>query len=115
LGIACAYLEKKELGVDLPPEIGRSHWRRRLGQAILPIEDKWWTVTSLREAEDAATEIVNLLSKCALSEFAQFPTACDLYRYGKNGGGCGITEYQRKRIISVMADECEQNSKNLND
>jgi hypothetical protein len=54
------------------------HFTKRIGYYFDPGKDTWWTVSTPKEAQFAADEILNILRVGVLPEFAKLQTTNDL-------------------------------------
>jgi hypothetical protein len=98
--IASALISRLD-DTSLPIEHQR-HYTRRIGNYLEYNEDKWWTVDTEKNAENAASEICNIIKHKVIPNFDIIKSTNDLTRLWKNEGWIGITEDQRKRYLTIV-------------
>lgn len=84
------------------PEKHVRHFEKRVGSYLEGNGDKWWTVSTLTEAETAASEVVAILKDKVLPEFHSFRNENDLIDLWKNNQAPGLTDGQRKELLSLI-------------
>lgn len=85
------------------PRIPIAHWRERLGFLGPERRDMWWEPTDMREATEAASDIVKRMQLCAqpvLDGLADLKALTVLWESGRSAG---ITEKQRLRFLNELS------------
>jgi hypothetical protein len=86
---------------SLPIEHQR-HYDRRIGDYLEKSQDKWWTIDSQKSAEQAASDIAEIIIEMVIPNFNLLKSTNDLVALWRNGGRLGITEGQRKHYLSLL-------------
>ena len=86
---------------SLPIEHQR-HYNRRIGNYLEGNQDKWWIVDSKESAEQAASDITEIITETVIPNFNKLKSTNDLVALWRNGGCLGITEGQRKHYLSLL-------------
>jgi hypothetical protein len=79
----------------------KRHWRQRIGFFLDKPFDKWWTIHTAYEAEEAVKEICDIMSNKILPEFDKLKTTSDLVDLWKKDKCPGLTEFQRRKYLQV--------------
>ncbi len=84
------------------PEKWSRHYTRRIGNFLNNQSDKWWTIENDKEANDAASEIADIMVKRVLPTFDTLKTTNDLATLWKQNKCPGLTEHQRKEYLNLL-------------
>lgn len=98
--IASAIISKLD-DISLPIKHQR-HYNRRIGAYLEGNQDKWWSVDSQKSAEQAAYDIVEIITENVIPNFNNLKSTNDLVALWRNGGWIGISEGQRKYYLSLL-------------
>src|SRR5262245_19837344 len=98
LGIISLPLAKKQMEapteyypyeVEKKPSMSASHWNWRIGHILPERKDIWWDISTVEQAEIAATEISLAVTKYALPVMSQIQSTADLVALWETGGSPG--------------------------
>lgn len=84
------------------PDVWSAHWRERLGFLMPGHHDRWWEVSSDREAAAAALEIAQATKTFALQAFDTLSTVDALVALWRAGRSPGLTESVARRYLDIL-------------
>jgi Domain of unknown function (DUF4304) len=101
LGIFSRTVASK-VGNTRKPNILDAQWRERVGFLLDEPTDKWWEISSEKQAIEAAEELSEILRKSALPKFRILSSSESLKRLWESGEAPGLTEFERQQFLKVM-------------
>jgi hypothetical protein len=87
------------------PDVSSSHWRQRIGTLMPEHSDRWWTVTTKREAPSAAADMIAAVQQFALPALAALETSAALADLWESGASPGLTEFQAQRYLHRLHEK----------
>jgi hypothetical protein len=84
------------------PDIWSAQWRERIGKLMPQAQDHWWTVSSLKEAEQAAQQISEALVGPGLSALDRISSTSDLLQLWETGHSPGLTQMQAAKYANKL-------------
>ena len=92
------------VGNTRKPNILDAQWRMRIGFLMSMPRDKWWEISSEKEAIKAGEELAQILRLRALPQFSKISSTEGLKHLWETGRGPGLTEYQRQEFLQLLND-----------
>ncbi len=103
LGVFSQTLATRE-GNTRKPNIWDAQWRMRIGFLRSLPRDKWWEISSEREAIKAGEELAKILELRALPQFSTISSTERLKHLWETGRSPGLTEYRRQEFLQLLND-----------
>jgi hypothetical protein len=83
-------------------DVWSAQWRERIGAVMPDPRDRWWNVSSPREAEAVAQEMAEALVEYGLPAQGHISSAADLLRLWESGKSPGLTAVQAARYVDQL-------------
>ncbi len=80
----------------------RGHFTKRIGDYLLPPHDIWWTINNTETTNNAAKEIVDIISNKTLDEFQKIKSTKDLIDIWLTGMCFGLSDLQRQEYLALL-------------
>jgi hypothetical protein len=80
-----------------------SQWRERIGFLMPEHNDRWWIISSQREARIAASEINDAVKRYVLPKLETLSTIDSLVKLWRAGIAPGLTELTVKRYLAQLS------------
>jgi hypothetical protein len=86
-------------------DIGRSHWRKRIGYFMPEPRDHWWMCSTDEAAKTAGRDMAALLESQALPEMESLASRAGMIALWSSGRSPGLTDHQRAQYLRELAQD----------
>jgi hypothetical protein len=84
------------------PAVIAAQWRSRIGGLMPEKNDRWWTISSERQAVAAASEISDALANHGIPALSKVSSLESLRQLWASGISPGLTAGQRARVLAQL-------------